>query len=54
MCLLMLGGLLTVLQAPLVDGVLFDPFSCVQDLVAAAEVFSVSAYWTDWSDCLRE
>lgn len=34
----MLGGLLAVLQAPLVDSVLFDPFSCVQDLVAAAEV----------------
>ena len=34
----MLGGLLTVLQEPLVKSVSFDPFSVLQDLIAASEV----------------
>ena len=37
-CLSILGGLLAVLQAPQVDGVLFDPFSLLQDLFAAPKV----------------
>ena len=34
----MLGGLLAILQAPLVDGALLDPFALLQDLVTASEV----------------
>ena len=34
----MLGGLLAALQAPLVDCVLLDPFSLLEDLVATPEV----------------
>ena len=36
--MLILCGLPAVLQAPFVDGVLFDPFSLLQDLIAAPEV----------------
>ena len=34
----MLGGGLAVLQAPLFECLSFDPFSCVQDSLAASEV----------------
>ena len=34
----MLCGVPAVLQAPLLDGVLFDPFALLQDLVTAPEV----------------
>jgi hypothetical protein len=35
---LILSGLPAVLQAPFVDGVLFDPFSLLQDLITAPKV----------------
>ena len=34
----MLGDLIAVVQRPLVDSVLLDSFSLLQDLIAAAEV----------------
>lgn len=34
----MLGGLLAIFQAPLIDSVLLDPFALLQDLVTAPEV----------------
>jgi len=36
--IVILGGGLAMQQAPLVDGVALDPFSCLQDGVATSEV----------------
>ena len=36
--MMMLGGLPSVLQAALCDGLAFDPFSLQQDCLAASEV----------------